>query len=76
MTRCAWIYSVSAGETNFIFILILISVWNTLIGRWDHRSGKVSLENLRATQVDLADNQQRPLEPKIERADNHQESSS
>jgi lipopolysaccharide/colanic/teichoic acid biosynthesis glycosyltransferase len=26
--------------------LLVHSVWNTLIARWDHRSGKVALENL------------------------------
>jgi len=30
--------------------LILHSVWNTIVARWDHRSGKVNLENLVANQ--------------------------
>ena len=28
--------------------LLLLSVWNTIIARWDHRSGKVNLGNLTA----------------------------
>ena len=28
--------------------LLLLSVWNTVLARWDHRSGKVNLENLTA----------------------------
>ncbi len=37
--------------------LILISVWNTVIARWDHRSGKVKLENLKTDQADLSEDQ-------------------
>ena len=35
--------------------LILLSVWNTLIARWDHRSGKVKLDNLKADKADSSE---------------------
>ena len=38
--------------------LLLLSVWNTLIARWDHRSGKVKLDDLIAGQSDPSTKQQ------------------
>ena len=38
--------------------LILLSVWNTLVARWDHRSGKIKLEDLRSSRSNLPDDQQ------------------
>lgn len=37
--------------------LLLLSVWNTVIGRWDHRSGKIKLDNLKASQADSTSDQ-------------------
>ena len=35
--------------------LLLLSVWNTLIASWDHRAGKIKLDNLRTDQTDVLD---------------------
>ena len=42
--------------------LILLSVWNTVIARWDHRSGKIKLDDLIADQADLSENGGDPSE--------------
>ena len=34
--------------------LLLLSVWNTIIARWDHRSGKVNLETLTTSRAKSA----------------------
>lgn len=52
--------------------LILLSIWNTLVGQWDNRSGKVILEETQITQVDLINDQQAPIESEIKRIDNHE----
>ena len=35
--------------------LLIFSVWNTLIARWDHRSGKYKLDNFKAGKSDFPD---------------------
>jgi len=42
--------------------LMLLSVWNTVAARWDHRSGKAILENLKVNQVVPADDSLEPAE--------------
>ena len=42
--------------------LLLLSVWNTVIARWDHRSGKIKLDNLKASQADSTSNQREQVE--------------
>jgi len=42
--------------------LILLSVWNTIVARWDHRSGKIKLEDLKSSQSDSSGSQNRPAE--------------
>jgi len=37
--------------------LILLSVWNSVIARWDHRSGKIKLDDLKAGHPDLVNGQ-------------------
>ncbi len=45
--------------------LILLSVWNTVIARWDHRSGKVKLDKLKADQADPSEDRRDPSESTI-----------
>jgi lipopolysaccharide/colanic/teichoic acid biosynthesis glycosyltransferase len=42
--------------------LLLLSVWNTLVAGWDHRSGKVVLENLEPRRIE-------PIEDSLEIAE-------
>ena len=50
--------------------LILLSVWNTGFARWDHRSGKVKLDDLKAKQSDSLAEQADLSEPNIMDAEN------
>jgi len=50
--------------------LILLSVWNTGFARWDHRSGKVKLDGLRADQTDSSADQADLSESTIMDAEN------
>ena len=45
--------------------LLLLSVWNTLVGRWDHRSGKAKLDRLRPDRSDLSTERQEPDESTV-----------
>ena len=45
--------------------LILLSVWNTVIARWDHRSGKIKLDNLKSDQGDSSKHRGDPSESTI-----------
>ena len=42
--------------------LLLLSVWNTVIAGWDHRSGKIKLDNLKASQSDSTCDQREHVE--------------
>jgi len=42
--------------------LILFSVWNTLVARWDNRSGKVNLEDYQSSQASSTETTQSPDE--------------
>ena len=42
--------------------LLLLSVWNSLVAGWDHRSGKVMLENLEEGKTEPADDVREPTE--------------
>ena len=37
--------------------LLLLSVWNSVIARWDHRSGKIKLDDLKTGHPDLVNSQ-------------------
>ena len=50
--------------------LILLSVWNTVIARWDHRSGKVTQKILNPDQADPPEDRSDPSEPTIMDAEN------
>jgi lipopolysaccharide/colanic/teichoic acid biosynthesis glycosyltransferase len=41
--------------------LMLLSVWNTVAGRWDHRSGKIDLDDLKLKHSDSANRDQENL---------------
>jgi lipopolysaccharide/colanic/teichoic acid biosynthesis glycosyltransferase len=43
--------------------LLLHSVWNTAFARWDHRSGKIDLDNLIADDDNSTDDQPEFTEP-------------
>ena len=49
--------------------LMLLSVWNTVVAGWDHRSGKVILEDLEVKKKDLADAETKPAETIITERD-------
>jgi lipopolysaccharide/colanic/teichoic acid biosynthesis glycosyltransferase len=51
--------------------LLLLSVLNTVIARWDHRSGKIKLDNLKAIQPDTSDARQEPSESKVPDMERH-----
>lgn len=42
--------------------LLLLSVRNTVFAKWDHRSGKINLSELKAGQTDYPDDMQQPAE--------------
>jgi len=42
--------------------LMLLSVWNTIVAGWDHRSGKVVLEDLERKPKETAEEQREPAE--------------
>ena len=50
--------------------LLLLSVWNTVIARWDHRSGKIKLDNLRAGQADSTIDRREHVESTIPDTEN------
>ncbi len=50
--------------------LLVLSVWNTLIARWDHRSGKINLENLGSSQPNSSDNRRERAESTSSDTDN------
>lgn len=53
--------------------LILLSVRNTVISRWDHRSGKIKLGDLRRVQIDSPDDRREGAESAIsDRNNGHQ----
>jgi len=45
--------------------LLLLSVWNTMIAGWDHRSGKVVLEELNVSLTDTDEDASESTEPSI-----------
>ena len=45
--------------------LILLSVWNTVIARWDHRSGKIKLDHLKTSESDSPNHRQKPAESSV-----------
>lgn len=50
--------------------LLLHSVWNTVIARWDHRSGKINLHNLKASGADSTSDQREHVESTIPDTEN------
>ena len=51
--------------------LLLLSVWNTVIAGWDHRSGKIKLDNLKASQADSTSDQGEHVESTMADMDNN-----
>ena len=50
--------------------LLLLSVWNTVIARWDHRSGKIKLNNVTMGQADSTNDHQESADPPIQDSKN------
>ena len=50
--------------------LLLLSVWNTVIARWDHRSGKINLIDLKAAKEDPRTDLRNSTESKTPDPDN------
>ena len=51
--------------------LLLLSVWNTVIAGWDHRSGKIKLDNVKASQADSTSSQREHVESTMADMDNN-----
>ena len=50
--------------------LLILSAWNTLIARWDHRYGKVKLDGLKTGGSDLSTDRRDPVESTVPDMDN------
>lgn len=56
--------------------LLLLSVWNTLIARWDNRSGKTKLDDSPVDEIESPNAALEQAEPAVSEADNSQIKSS